>query len=135
MANLQSARNALEHFEAHLGLESSLRHLAEGLDYLDEVLASKSAESEIANNIGRTYFNKTSEFIKRKLEGGAETEPALEVLYRTVIEFEGYEFGDKEQLSKLKRDTFTQLFNSYYQGYTQEEKKKAIQEILNEIST
>ncbi len=135
MKNLEKARAALAHYESRFGLQESIRYLTEGLDLLDEIIEARTEQSDIARNVGVTYFSKLLENISMKLESGIETEPNLEILYRTILEFEGYSFCNNNELSRVKLDTFNQLFNRYYQGYSKEEKQKAIRDLLGKIST
>ena len=129
MNKLQVARDALAKFEQNFGTDSALGFLAEGLDVLDEVANENSSDSEIARQIGRTYFDKACSLIASRLSSASETEPTLEAYINILREFEGYEFCEGEKLSGLKVESFIQWFNSIYQGYTPAEKNQIIEQI------
>ena len=127
MNKLKNARDALAKFEQNFGTDTSLRFLNEGLDVLDEVANANSSDSEIARQIGRTYFEKTCNLISAKLD--SESEPTLELYINVLREFEDYEFCDGGKLSNLKVNSFVQWFNRIYQGYTRDEKNQILKEL------
>lgn len=132
---LDKARNFLADFEADIGSSRAVRYLADGLDILDEIIAERGEFSTIARNVGDTYAQRVLAHVARLLAAGNATEPQLEGLFKLLTELESYEFGDKKELNTLKMKTFKALFESYFTGYSEEEKnKKMLGLLINEVN-
>jgi hypothetical protein len=111
------------------------RNLADGLDILDEIITERDGWSAIAKNVGDTYAQKILAHVSQRLTAGNDTEPQLEGLFRLLTELEAYEYGDKKELDTLKVEIFMALFESYFTGYSEEEKKREMLKLLNASDT
>lgn len=132
-SRLEQARAALAKFELDIGSKGADRYLVDGLDLLDEIVSESGSPSTIAKNLGETYAKKAMDYVERSLRNA--TQPELEHLFQLLIELEVYQFGDKNELSKLKVQVFKSLVSSYFAGYSEEEKKAELQRLLNDPDT
>lgn len=128
---LDNARRYLADFEADMSSSRAARNLADGLDILDEIITERDKLSAIAKNVGDTYAQKILEHVSQRLTAGNATEPQLEWLFGLLTELEVYEYGDKKELNNLKMQIFEALFESYFTGYSEEEKKREMLKLLN----
>lgn len=133
--DLREARRRLARAEAALETEAGLLDLEEGLGLIDAVLADPAAHSQrqIAVNLGRTYAARIHERIARQLEAGRNLpEPVLRHAFAVLRSFDGASF-DVPPASTLKIELVRRLIDLYYEGYSQEDKQRAYDE-LAEIS-
>lgn len=129
---ISQAREHLAKFEKDMMSPEGLYHLSEGLSLLDEPAdpESPSSHSELAQNIGNSYVSKACSVIDARLESqSSTTEPYLEKYFGVLTEIGCFDFGNKEEVRKLKIKTFKLLFDEYLQGYSVEEKKKLIRDL------
>ncbi len=132
------ARKHLAKFECNIMGKDGVYHLSEGLTLLEDYLelASTSNHSELAQNIGNTYVSKACESIGAFLENKELiTEPSLENYFKLLTELECFDFGNKEEIGKLKYETIKLLFKELFRGYSEAEKKKIFKQLLEERNT
>lgn len=131
-ANLSKAQNALSSFESNLGRDDAVRHLSEGLDYLYEVVMDSGAEAVRAQAIGDRYVAVGLKYVKSVLASGSATEPELESAHHLMQELKEYEFGAADEIRQVASETVTQLFDKYYTGYSNQEKIKILERLIDE---
>jgi hypothetical protein len=133
--NLVKAREALAAFEAHIGEQGTAERLTQCLDLLDEAVANGGQEATVAANIANRYVTIAVEHINQAVAAGTMSQVQLEQAFSTLVGIEQFRFGDKDAFGKVKLATFGQLFDSYYHGYTEEQKREVLERALRERGT
>jgi hypothetical protein len=131
-SNLITARNALSKFESHLGEEDAIRYLSEGLDRLDEIVMEASNEAAKARAIGDKHVVIALRHVKHVLASGNATEPELKNSLDLMLALKEYEFGDTDEIKGIASDTAMQLFKKHLTGYSDQEKLKVLERMIDE---
>ena len=132
-SEIAQAREHLKKFECDVMGKHGLYHISEGLALLEDYLESASISnlSELAQNIGNTHVSNVCKFISDFLDSNESiTEPNLESYFQLLLEIECFNFGNKEDIGKLKIKTIKLLFKEYFRGYSETEKKKIFKQLL-----
>jgi hypothetical protein len=135
-AELRAAREHLSRAEAALRADDGLFHLEEALALLDEIGASDDPmHRTIARNLASTYALKLFGAIRRLVETDRGLpEPELERFFRIVLAFDDADVELPAEGSRIKIELVRRLIDRSYEGYSPDEKRKAI-ERLEEIAT
>lgn len=130
-AQLVSAREHLSLAEAEFQSEAGLAHLTEGLALLEEVAFDGPAKYRtIAANLLSAYSTRICESIRRLVEADPGLpEPDLEHLFKVLLAFDSGELQLPEYVRSLKIDVVRRLIDFYYRGYSDEEKRMALQQL------
>jgi hypothetical protein len=132
---LRAAREHLSRAEATFRADDGLFHLEEALALLDEVGASEdSTHRRIARNLASTYALKLFGAIRRLvLTDPGLPEPELERFFRIVLAFDDADVELPTEAASIKIELVRRLIDRSYEGYSPEEKRKAV-ERLEEIA-
>lgn len=130
-AQLTAARDHLARAEAAYGTADGLFHLEEGLALLDELIAEDDARfTTVARNVAATYAARIYGNVARLLRADcAIPEPQLEHLFKVVLAFDEGDFALPADERATKLGIARQLIERYYEGYSPEQKRKALEEI------
>ena len=134
-AQLRSAREHLSRAEATFRSEDGLFHLEEGLGLLDEIMtAGESPHRTIARNLASTYATRMFGSIKTLVETDRGLpEPELERFFRMILAFDQADVELPADAAAIKIELVRRLIDRCYEGYSPEEKRKAVQR-LEEIA-
>ena len=130
-ASLVSAREHLSCAESDYRSEDGLHHLEEGLALLEGVLLDGDAEHRtVAGNLLSTYSTRICESIKTLIETNPGLpEPDLEHLFRVLLAFDSHELELPAYVRSLKIDVVKRLIDLYYEGHSQEDKQKVLEQL------
>jgi hypothetical protein len=134
-AELRAAREHLSRAEATFRADDGLFHLEEALALLDKIGASEdSTHRTIARNLASTYALKLFGAIRRLVQTDPGLpEPELERFFRIVLAFDDADVELPTQAASIKIELVRRLIDRSYEGYSPEEKRKAV-ERLEEIA-
>ena len=129
---LLAAREHLARGEASYRTAAGLAELEQGLGLLDEVMAAKNANHRsVAENIAKTYATRIYRSIGALLEGDrAVPEPLLEHLFKVVLAFDQCEVDLPDTAREVKIEIARRLIDHYYEGYSPEQKRQAIEQLM-----
>ncbi len=129
--SLLSARKHLARAESDYRSEDGLVHLEEGLGLLADVaLDGEPEHRRVAANLLSTYSAKICESVKTLVESDpALPEPDLEHLFKVLLAFDTDEFELPAFVHTLKIDVVKRLIDRYYEGYSDEDKRKALEQL------
>ena len=110
----------------------ALPDLNTGLGLLTDIIQNEGQREfhTLAGDIGSTHVSMLVSAITKRLEAKTSTEPELESMFHVIVDIQGYDFGDTEKLSKAKVKTAGQLCKSNYQGYSKEEMRCDLRELM-----
>ena len=128
---LASARKHLSLAESDYRTEDGLHHLFEGLALLEEVALDGDAQYRtVATNLLSTYSTRICESIKKLVDADrALPEPQLEHLFKVLLAFDSQELELPDYVRSLKIDVVKRLIDYYYQGHSEEDKQKALEQL------
>ena len=129
--HLQTARQHLSRAEAEYRSEDGLYHLEEGLALLGQVaLDGEPRHREIATNLLTTYSTRICEAVKKLVETDPGLpEPVLEHLFRVLLAFDSDELQLPAYVRDLKIDVVRHLIDRYYEGHSEADKQKALEQL------
>lgn len=130
-AALTSAREYLSLAEAGFRSADGLRKLREGLALLEEVALEGGTEYwTIATNLLSVYSTRICESVRILVASDrALPEPELEHLFRVLLAFDSGELELPGYVRSLKIDVVKRLIDLYYEGYPDEDKRRALQQL------
>jgi hypothetical protein len=128
---LLAAREHLARGEASYGSAAGLAELEQGLGLLDDVMSAKNAAHRaVAQNIAKTYATRIYRSISVVLDGDrAVPEPQLEHLFKVVLAFDQSEVELPDDARTIKIEIARRLIDRYYEGYSPEQKRKALEQL------
>jgi hypothetical protein len=128
---LLAAREHLARGEASYGSAAGLAELEQGLGLLDDLMASKNANQRaVAANLAMTYATRIYRSIQGLLNGDrAVPEPQLEHLFKVVLAFDQSEVELPATAREVKIEIARRLIDRYYEGYSPEQKRKALEQL------
>lgn len=128
---LLAAREHLARGEASYGSAAGLAELEQGLGLLGEVMsANNAAHRAVAENIAKAYATRIYRSIGALLAGDrAVPEPQLEHLFKVVLAFDQSEVELPDTARDVKIEIARRLIDHYYEGYSPEQKRKALEQL------
>lgn len=128
---LLAAREHLARGEASYGSAAGLAELEQGLGLLGEVMSAKNdAHRTVAENIAKAYATRIYRSIGALLDADrAVPEPQLEHLFKVVLAFDQSEVELPDTARDVKIEIARRLIDHYYEGYSPEQKRKALEEL------
>jgi hypothetical protein len=128
---LSSAREHLSRAETTYDTKEGLWRLEEGLALLEEVVATESPDqATVAQNLARTYSNRIVTAIRGRVESDrAMPEPELEHLFKVMLAFDQVDLALPAEARTLKIGIARRLIDRYYEGCSQAEKEKALEQL------
>lgn len=128
---LVTAREHLSRAESTFRSADGLARLEEGLALLEEVMLDGAAEHQaVAANLLSTYSHRICESIRQLAESDrAIPEPELEHLFKLLLAFDAVSLELPPYVRSLKIDVARCLIDFYYEGYSAEEKQKALEQL------
>ena len=130
-ADLQRARNHLNKVRLLDG--DAAYHIEEGFLILGDLGEGNTPEKTTAENLGKTYMSRFHSFIKEKLEDKHISQPDMESLLRSVIALETTAFNKEVDMEPLRIEIASRLIESYFQGYSDDERSEIIEELMARI--
>jgi hypothetical protein len=130
--DLTAAREHLSRAETDIMTDDGLSHLQEGLGLLESVIEDPASgrSSDVARNLGSTYATKLYERVLHRLEAHRNLpEPELKHLFAVLRAFDGVSFDTPPVARPLKIELVKRLVDLYYEGYSPEEKRKALEQL------
>jgi hypothetical protein len=129
---LLAAREHLAKAEASYGTAEGLAHLDDGLGLLDELIAAGArSERPVAKNVAAAYATKIYRSIGALLERDRGVpEPQLEHLFKVILAFDQVDIELPENAREVKIEIARRLIDRYYEGHSQEVKRKAVEELM-----
>jgi hypothetical protein len=128
---LLAAREHLARGEASYGSTAGLAELEQGLGLLDDIMSAKNAgQRTIAQNIAKTYATRIYRSIGTLLQSDrAVPEPQLEHLFKVVLAFDQSDIELPPKAREVKVEIARRLIDHYYEGYSPEQKRKAVEQL------
>lgn len=129
---LVDGRAQLALAEQTLRSSKSVLHLEEGLALLQEAAAlGAGAHERLARNIAKTYTDKIYATIGELVERDRNLpEPELEHLFQIILAFDEGGFELPAHARELKLRIARRLLDRYLEGHAAEEKRAALQQLL-----
>jgi hypothetical protein len=130
-AQLASARAHLARAEAGYRSKDGLAHLREGLALLEEITVDGAPKDRaVATNLLVRYAGGICEAIRRAVDADrAPTEPELEHWFQVLLAFDAAELALPDFVRPLKVDVVRRLIDHYYEGHSDEAKRKALAQL------
>lgn len=129
--SLAAARRHLARAESELRSADGLLCLTEGLALLEEVaLEGSRQERGIAANLLETYAEKICGAVRAQVAADpALPEPELEHSFKVLCAFDATEHALPDYARGLKIEIAKRLVDRYYEGYPENEKQKALEQL------
>ena len=130
---LANARDLLSRAETDYGAADGLHCLEEGLALLEEALLDGDARQKtVARNLLSTYTTRISASIKARIEANPGLpEPELEQLFKVLVAFDATELDLPDYMRALKIDLVRRLVDRYYEGHSDADKQKILEQLAN----
>ena len=130
-ADLASAREHLSRAESDYRTEDGLFHLEEGLALLEDVALDGAPEQrDVAANLLSTYSTRICESVRTLIETDpAVPEPDLEHLFKVLLAFDSQELELPAYVRSLKIEVVKRLIDLYYEGHSEEEKQRMLEQL------
>lgn len=128
---LGEARKYLSRAESAFRTAAGLRHLEDGLAFLDEaMLDGEPGQRSTAGNLLATYSTRIAESIRDVVESDpALPEPDLEHFFRMLLAFDALDVELPAFVRSLKIEVVRRLVDCYYEGHSPEDKAAALREL------
>ena len=132
-AGIVKAREHLAQAESTYRSEDGLHHLREGIAILEEILLDDDSEHEtVARNLLSTYSARICDSIRKQIETTPGLpEPELEHLFKVLVAFDSADLELPEYVRSLKIDVVRRLIDRYYEGYSDADKQKMLEQLAD----
>lgn len=130
-SQLDAARRYLSRAESAYRTEEGLDDLEEGLALLDEVaLDSAPQYRTVATNLRLAYSSRICDSVREIVEANPGLpEPELEHLFKVLLAFDATDIELPGFARSLKIDIAKRLIDRYYEGYSADEKREALEQL------
>ncbi len=132
--DLREARQHLAAAEQALLSVDSSYHMDEGFFLLDSILEEGGHASEVALNLANTYFKKYLDVLEGLLAPKDVPEPTLQRVLKLLQTMEATTFAASYSVESLRVAVARRLVDSYYEGYSEEEKSREIKRLMDQIA-